>query len=112
MDGSSGGILGGGERCLLMQSLMEDEDGMEEVEAPFVDGVLEGALGALGDEHLGCGDGVCNNPQFQVNFHFRKISLFIIVVFTIHFYYSLSLFISKIFISYSRKLNYCNTPTR
>ena len=37
---------------------MEDEDGMEEVEAPFVDGVLEGALGALGDEHLGCGDGV------------------------------------------------------
>ena len=36
---------------------MEDEDGMEEVEAPFVDGVLEGALGALGDEHWGGGDG-------------------------------------------------------
>ena len=51
MDGSGGGILGGGERCLLMQSLMEDQDGMEEVEAPYVDGVLESAFGALGDEH-------------------------------------------------------------
>ena len=51
MDGGGGGILGGGERCLLMQSFMEDEDGMDEVEAPFVDGVFEGALGALGDEH-------------------------------------------------------------
>ena len=30
---------------------MDEVDGMEEVEAPFVDGVLEGALGALGDEH-------------------------------------------------------------
>jgi hypothetical protein len=30
---------------------MDEVDGMEEVEAPFVDGVLEGAFGALGDEH-------------------------------------------------------------
>ena len=51
MVGAGGGILGGGERCLFMQSFMEDEDGMDEVEAPFVDSVLEGALGALGDEH-------------------------------------------------------------
>ena len=33
-------------------------DGMEEVEFPLVEGVLDGALGALGDEHWGCGDGV------------------------------------------------------
>ena len=37
---------------------MDEVDGMEEVEAPFVDGVLEGAFGALGDEHWGGGDGV------------------------------------------------------
>lgn len=37
---------------------MDEVDGMEEVEFPFVEGVLEGALGALGDEHCGCGDGV------------------------------------------------------
>ena len=29
----------------------EDDDGMEEVEVPCVDGVLDGAFGALGDEH-------------------------------------------------------------
>ena len=36
----------------------DDDDGMEDVEVPWVDGVLEGALGALGDGHWGCGDGV------------------------------------------------------
>ena len=30
---------------------MDDDDGMEEVEVPCVDGVLDGAFGALGDEH-------------------------------------------------------------
>ena len=34
-----------------MQSLMDEVNGMEEVEFPFVDGVLEGAFGALADEH-------------------------------------------------------------
>ena len=56
--GGGGGILGGGERWLLMYSLMEDVDGKEDVEVACVDGVLEGALGALGDEHGFCGDGV------------------------------------------------------
>ena len=37
---------------------MEDVDGKEDVEVACVDGVLEGALGALGDEHCCCGDGV------------------------------------------------------
>lgn len=31
----------------------DDDDGMDEVEVPWVDGVLESALGALGDEHWG-----------------------------------------------------------
>ena len=30
---------------------MDEVDGMEEVEVSLVDGVFEGALGALGDEH-------------------------------------------------------------
>ena len=51
--GGGGGTLGGGERWLFMQSLMDEVDGMEEVEVSLVDGVFEGALGALGDEHLG-----------------------------------------------------------
>jgi hypothetical protein len=34
---------------------MDEVDGMEEVEFPLVEGVLEGAFGALGDEHWGCG---------------------------------------------------------
>ena len=37
---------------------MDDVDGRDEVDAPLVDDVLEGALGALGDEHCGGGDGV------------------------------------------------------
>ena len=37
---------------------MDDVDGRDEVDAPLVDEVLEGALGALGDEHCGGGDGV------------------------------------------------------
>ena len=41
-----------------MQSFMDEVDGMEEVEFPFVEGVFQGAFGALGDEHLGGGDGV------------------------------------------------------
>ena len=49
--GGGGRILGGGERWLLMQSFMEEVDGKEDVEVAWVDGVLEGALGALGDEH-------------------------------------------------------------
>ena len=51
MVGCDGGALGGGNKWVLMQSLMDEVDGMEEVEVPFVDGVLEGALGALGDKH-------------------------------------------------------------
>ena len=49
--GGGGGTLGGGDKWVLMQSLIDEVDGMDEVEVPFVDGVLEGALGALGDEH-------------------------------------------------------------
>ena len=49
--GGGCGILGGGERWLLMQSLMEDVDGKKDLEVAWVEGVLEGALGALGDEH-------------------------------------------------------------
>lgn len=30
---------------------MDEVDGMDEVEYPLVEGVLEGAFGALGDEH-------------------------------------------------------------
>ena len=30
---------------------MDDDDGMEELEVPCVDGVSDGAFGALGDEH-------------------------------------------------------------
>ena len=32
--------------------LIDDEDGMNEVVTPLVDDILEGAFGALGDEHL------------------------------------------------------------
>ena len=31
----------------------DDEDGINEVEVPWVDGVLEGAFGALRDEYWG-----------------------------------------------------------
>ena len=41
-----------------MLSLMDDDNGIEELEVPCVDGVLDGAFGALGDEHWGGGDGV------------------------------------------------------
>ena len=37
---------------------MDDVEGRDEVDAPLVDEVLEGAFGALGDEHWGGGDGV------------------------------------------------------
>ena len=37
---------------------MEDVDGKEDVEVACVEGVLDGALGALGDEHGFCGEGV------------------------------------------------------
>ena len=37
---------------------MDDVEGRDEVDAPLVDEVLEGAFGALGDEHWGSGDGV------------------------------------------------------
>ena len=39
---------GGCDRWLLI----DDDGGMDEVVAPFVDDVLDGAFGALGDEHL------------------------------------------------------------
>ena len=32
--GGDGGTLGGGDKWLLMQSLIDDEDGMDEVEVP------------------------------------------------------------------------------
>ena len=51
MVGCDGGALGGGDMWVFIQSFMDEVDGMEEVEVPFVDGVLEGAFGALGDEH-------------------------------------------------------------
>ena len=37
---------------------MEDVDGKEDVEVACVKGVLDDALGALGDEHGFCGEGV------------------------------------------------------
>ena len=37
---------------------MEDVDGKEDVEVACLEGVLDGALGALGDEHGFCGEGV------------------------------------------------------
>ena len=37
---------------------MDDVEGRDEVDAPLVDEVLEGAFGALRDEHGGGGDGV------------------------------------------------------
>ena len=49
--GGGGETLGGGDRWVFMQSFMDDVDGRDEVDAPLVDDVLEGALGALGDEH-------------------------------------------------------------
>ena len=37
---------------------MDEVEGMEEEDVPWVEGVLDGAFGALGDEHFGGGDGV------------------------------------------------------
>ena len=37
---------------------MDEVEGKEEEEVPFVEGVFDGALGAFGDKHLGGGDGV------------------------------------------------------
>ena len=38
--------------------MIDEVEGKEDEEVPCVEGVLEGALGALGDEHFGEGDGV------------------------------------------------------
>ena len=37
---------------------MDEVDGMEEDDAPWVEGIFDGAFGALGDEIWGGGDGV------------------------------------------------------
>ena len=49
--GSGGVTLGGGNICEFRQSLMDEDDGIEEEDVPRVEGVLDGAFGALGDEH-------------------------------------------------------------
>ena len=48
-----GGVdtLGDGNICEFRQSLMDEDDGIEEEDVSRVEGVLDGAFGALGDEH-------------------------------------------------------------
>lgn len=77
--------------CLAAMSTLESQEVME-------------AFGNVVQCALARGK-ACNNSQFQVNFYSRK---FHYSLFTIHF----SLFISEIFISYSRKLNYFNDNPR
>ena len=49
--GSSDDAFGCGNICEFRQSLMDEDEGMEEEDVPQVEVVLDGAFGALGDEH-------------------------------------------------------------
>ena len=48
---SSGDTFGGGNIFEFRQSFMDEDEGMEEEDVPQVEVVLNGAFGALGDEH-------------------------------------------------------------
>ena len=51
VQGSGGDTFGGGNICEFWQSLMDEDKDMEEEDVPRVEVVLDGAFGALGDEH-------------------------------------------------------------